>query len=366
MNTFDLSVVIPTHNRKQMLQEMLVALSSQTLANSRFEVVVVDDGSSDGTSEMLSVLKTPYRLRSVYQANAGKASTVFSSGVSAARNRGSEMAEGRVLLFLDDDLLPSATLLGDHMRLHERHSDAVVLGRLLPGPGRKGKRGWNIWEERVYEDHYKRMGAGTRPPSGWRLYSANFSLSRELFFRVGGFDLNMGHIRGEDVELGLRLERNGASFRFGADAAAIHRGYRPFRSWCNSAYVLGPRNVVLARELGYKNVERQVFQSYRHKAAVIRLFVHLALCRPRVLGALARFSRGVSGALSFLRLDRLADLGYSLIYNLYHWQGVADHMGGREAFFAEVGQTVVDTQPVQRGTPSANTGSVAGGESQGH
>ena len=174
MGTIEVSVVIPTYNRKDTLRDMLEALSRQTLAREKFEVIVVVDGSTDGTWEMLQEIATPYALKPHYQENAALASAVFSSGVSVARNRGAGIARGQVLLFLDDDLLPLPELLEAHAGFHRRDPTAVVLGRLLPSDETAKKRGWNRWEERVLQNHYKLMTKGDRPPAGWRLYSATF------------------------------------------------------------------------------------------------------------------------------------------------------------------------------------------------
>src|SRR5689334_7590279 len=78
------SIVVPTYNRRAGLERLLLALAAQTLPAERFEVVVVDDGSDDGTAQLLATRATPYRLRAVNQANAGPA---------AARNVGVRRAE---------------------------------------------------------------------------------------------------------------------------------------------------------------------------------------------------------------------------------------------------------------------------------
>ena len=88
MSQIEVSVVIPTYNRKQILKDMLESLCQQTMPADRFEVIVVVDGSTDGTWEMLQEIDTPYGLTSLYQENAGLGSSVFSSGVSVARNKG--------------------------------------------------------------------------------------------------------------------------------------------------------------------------------------------------------------------------------------------------------------------------------------
>ena len=132
MGYIEVSVVIPTYNRRDVLRDMLMSLARQTLPCERYEVVVVVDGSTDGTWEMLQELETPYQLSSHYQTNAGLGSEVFSSGVSVARNRGARLAQGQVVLFMDDDLDALPELLEEHARVHRTVLNAVVLGCLLP------------------------------------------------------------------------------------------------------------------------------------------------------------------------------------------------------------------------------------------
>lgn len=325
----EISVVIPTYNRRQILRDMLEALAKQTLPPQKFEVIVVIDGSTDGTSEMLEAIHTPYSLRSAYQDNAGRDSKVFSSGVSVARNRGASLARGSVVLFLDDDLLPVPELLEAHARIHRKSPTAVVLGRLLPSDDMPNKRGWNEWEERALAKHYRLMESGERPPAGWRLYSANFSVGLELFRKVDGFDLEMGHIRGEDVELGFRFEDEGAKFYFAHDGAAVHRGFRTFASWCNSAYILGVRDVALARDKGRSQLLSRVLGGYKRKSLPVRLAVKLSLTGKPAKSVLVRLLRFGAGVFSWLRVRQLSHAGYTMIYSINYWSGVADSVGDR-------------------------------------
>src|SRR5579859_3487825 len=103
------SIVTPTYNRRTSLDRLLGALGKQTYPADRFELVVVDDGSLDGSVEYLRSLRLPFRLRVFEQAHAGPA---------AARNLGVARAEGRLVLFLDDDVLPLPELIAEHVQTH--------------------------------------------------------------------------------------------------------------------------------------------------------------------------------------------------------------------------------------------------------
>src|SRR5690349_12686793 len=117
------SVVVPTFNRRASLHRLLMALSAQTYPTEQFEVIVVDDGSTDGTDQLLASLITPYALQVIRQANGGPA---------VARNRGVASAHGALIVFLDDDVEPVPELLAEHVAVHDAESDPVVIGPMSP------------------------------------------------------------------------------------------------------------------------------------------------------------------------------------------------------------------------------------------
>src|SRR5215813_8372071 len=103
----ELSVVIPTYNRAESLRRCLLALGQQTQSAADFEVIVVVDGSSDGTCAMLERLSTPYQLVVIEQQP--------NQGAAVARNRGAERASGKYCLFLDDDIVAGPALIAEHL-----------------------------------------------------------------------------------------------------------------------------------------------------------------------------------------------------------------------------------------------------------
>lgn len=338
------SVVIPTYNRIGLLRDMLEALSRQTLPADLFEVVVVVDGSTDGTWEMLQELRTPYNLRSIYQDNAGDNTNLFSSGVSVARNNGAQAGQGDVIVFMDDDLLPEPSLLESRRNIHLEDSNALVLGMFLPSDEDHVKKGWHYWEERVLAKHYQDMVSGKRPPNGWRLYSGNFSVGRANFLDAGGFDVRMGNVRGEDVELGLRLEARGLRFYHSPGAGAVHRGYRTFGSWRNSAYILGPRDIFLAKEKNFQHVLEGVGASYNRRSWLFRKALHTFVENRAVREAMVDGLKRVSGVLGFFKARKLASYGYSVIFKFEYWRGAIDEMGGTRAFETFANQVSQDVR----------------------
>lgn len=104
-----LSVIICTYNRADFLKQVLKSLRTQTLPQSEFEIVLIDDGSSDNTKEIVEPFRSCLPMKYFYQRNAGLAS---------AKNHGIFAAQGRVLLFLDDDDITMPSLLEEHVKSH--------------------------------------------------------------------------------------------------------------------------------------------------------------------------------------------------------------------------------------------------------
>jgi glycosyltransferase involved in cell wall biosynthesis len=103
------SIIIPTYNRKDNLVRILESLKDQTASPGDFEVIVVDDGSTDDSSAVAG-LAFPFSLRYLRQANLGSA---------AARNAGAELASGDLLIFLDDDMIVEKGFISGLLRISQ-------------------------------------------------------------------------------------------------------------------------------------------------------------------------------------------------------------------------------------------------------
>ena len=114
----EISVVIPTHNQEERLRLVLCGLAKQTLGSECFEVLVVDDGCTDGTRQMLEEVEAS-NLRSI--------ALMAHQGRNQARNKGIESAEGELVVFLDGDALPGPELLSRYLEAYQRYGSRVVL-----------------------------------------------------------------------------------------------------------------------------------------------------------------------------------------------------------------------------------------------
>jgi GT2 family glycosyltransferase len=307
------SVVVPTYRRRRSLERVLEALARQDWPPAAMEVVVVSDGADDGSADLVRSFPMPFSLRLVEQANLGPA---------AARNRGVEKARGRFVLFLDDDVIPSAGLVAEHSRAHGESGDRVVIGTMLEPPGRLLP--WVRWEARTLAGQYEAMVAGHWAPTPWQFYTGNASVRREHLRRAGGFDAR--YRRAEDVELGFRLERLGLEFVFAPGAAGTHIAERPFSSWLESGYQYGRTDVLFGK------AEERAGALFPTRHPLTRRLVRWGLQHPRSARRLASPAQAAIRVADRIGLPRLSHQLCSAIFNLHYWLGVADQLGsGREA-----------------------------------
>lgn len=318
------SIVIPTYNRLSRLRQVIAAVERQEFPLDQAEVVIVSDGSTDGTHEYLAGLQTPLNLRFIPQANGGPA---------AARNNGFRSARGEYVLFIDDDVVPGPRLVAEHMRLQAGRDNLVVLGPMLNPPD-FALSPWVAWEQAMLEKQYDAMLRGDWPATARQFYTGNTSLPRQVLVESGGFDERFR--RAEDIELAYRLEQQGVEFAFTMAAVGHHYAERSFASWLQTPYAYGRSDIIFSRER-QERLLSFVREEFLNRNALTRLMVRACLDRPRASGALLAIARPLAD--QSYRMGgggrRVARAAYSAIFNLRYYQGVADELGGRDNFFGD-------------------------------
>lgn len=322
------SVVIPTYNRLDRLKRVLSALEAQTYALDSFEVVIVSDGSTDGTPAYLETLSTPLDLKVVTQAN---------QGVAAARNHGVARAQGEIILFLDDDVVPAPACIAQHLKTHAEHTDEiVVLGPMLSPPDFDMTM-WVRYEQAMLYKQYHAMQAGHWQPTARQFYTGNTSLARRHILASGGFDETFH--RAEDVELAYRLAARRLRFVFNTDAVGYHYAERSFESWFTIPYVYGRNDIIFARDKGQTWLFKQIPQELDRRNICIRNLVRLCARQPWLNTiVLALLIAGVRAG-QCLGYGRLMQMLHSGIFTLRYFQGVADESDG-QVFGRRSGLTV--------------------------
>ena len=260
------SIVIPTRNKASYLELTLESLVHQSFEPSQYEVIVVDDGSTDRTSAVVEHFRgRAWNFRCIEQVPAGR---------SAARNVGIRAARGKVVIFVDDDCLCNRNLVAAHVASHDETSNKVVIGwyqdvlsriplhreslihnvegmlnrlgniptalslekaaAILPetldiittndiirNPEKIGLL--ELGGDMVYYTHFQHIAEG-RCSCPWIVFwTRNVSVQRDTLLQAGLFDEDFQGWGEEDAELGYRLFRAGITFQTTMDAVIYHQ-----------------------------------------------------------------------------------------------------------------------------------------------
>lgn len=207
----DISIILPTFNRRELVLRTLLTLFAQTYPLDRFEIIVVVDGSSDGTAKALRGLKQPHRLHVMEQEN---------RGLAGARNTGYRAAKSELVLFLDDDMLCDPGLVAAHVAAHRNAEQIVAFGAIFLSADSPPSLAAECFNQEIGAFHLNYL---RDPKTRWNETAcvfSNTSLSRRLLCDAGGFD-EAFRMR-EDLDMGVRLIGLGATPCYVSDAIAYH------------------------------------------------------------------------------------------------------------------------------------------------
>jgi glycosyltransferase involved in cell wall biosynthesis len=217
-------VIIPTYNREKVLAR---ALEGYLLQSSRLihELLVVDDGSTDGTESMVREFssRSIFPIRYLRQPN---------KGAGAARNLGIRETRSALVLFTDSDIIPKRDLVEQHIEWHQRNSqtNAAVLGYVTWPPELKTTPFMRWYGEHKLFWFYKLRNK--REASYHFFYTCNLSLKAEFLRTCGQFDEEFKSAAYEDIELGYRLSKKGLQLLYNAAAIGYHYQFFSFEDAC--------------------------------------------------------------------------------------------------------------------------------------
>ena len=202
-----ITVVVPTYNRKKLLKNLLDSLYNQSYPDSKSEIIVVDDGSKDGTREMVEIYQkdTNRNLKYFYQQN---------KGVAAARNTGIKNSNGAFIVFIDDDCMASGNWLQEMAKGYDNFNVAGVGGLIKA-----------IVTKSIISEYCSYIGVMEKPimqgDTVKYLVGANSSFRKEHLNAVGWFNETIP-LGGEDLDISFRLERAGYELKFNPEAIIYH------------------------------------------------------------------------------------------------------------------------------------------------
>ncbi len=233
--SIEASIIIPTYNRKNILKRSLGYLFEQTYPAAKYEIIVVDDGSVDGTIEMIKTLRPPCSLRYFRQDNRGPA---------VARNLGIKNAKGRIIIFLDDDIFATSRLIEEHMSYHSRFSNLFATGHTLLLP--------ELIESSLFlrcaRKRHERLPWNSANPVFSEFLIGNSSVKKENFLDIGLLDKALGKYGWEDIEWGYRAHKKGLQLKFNRNAIAYHYKNPTFEESCRLHRLMGKSAVTFYKK----------------------------------------------------------------------------------------------------------------------
>jgi glycosyltransferase involved in cell wall biosynthesis len=269
-----ISIVIPTFNSAQVLKACLESLANQTVGREKYEVIVVDDGSTDETKDIVA----KYPVRYIHQQNRGPA---------AARNNGVNHAQGEVVLFTDADCEPEPNWIEEMIKPLNDNQVVGVKGAYKTRQKELVARLVQI----EYEHKYERMKK-FKYIDFIDTYSAGYR--KDVFLKYEGFDERYPGASVEDQEFSFRLAHDGYKMVFNPEAVVYHK---------HSAYLTG----YLRKK--YKIAFWKAFLLRRHPEKV-KTDTHtpqsLKLQMPLALGTILAFAGPLYSALYYVSCFSLA------------------------------------------------------------
>jgi glycosyltransferase involved in cell wall biosynthesis len=226
------SVIIPVYNRPSEVFELLTSLSNQSFKD--FEVILVEDGSTDKSDQIAYLFQSKIPIRYFYQENQGQ---------GFARNSGMNHAKGKFFVIFDSDvILPEDYLFVLKSAIHKRNLDA------FGGPDAAASDFSNLQKAMDYAMTSFWTTGGIRgklkDPSKYQARGFNMGVSRKVFESIGGFvDPN----RGEDIEWSIRIKKAGFKLELVEEAFVYHKRKNTLKSFAKQAFSFGRNRVNVSR-----------------------------------------------------------------------------------------------------------------------
>ncbi len=273
----ELSVLLPTYNRDDALLRTLQALEKQSLNGELFEIVVVDDGSSDATAAVLEKFAKEtanYFSYAILNENGGPAK---------ARNTGLGMVRGDVVLIIGDDIEPDVALVEKHLSFHQKKMDeAYALLGHVSFPEELTSSAFMHWLEtdgRKYFFNYAELSAGEEAKPIF-FYTCNVSVKVSLLDKSGWFDESFPYASHEDLELGYRLADKGMRLVYDPSAKGYHWHLLTIQGIARRVYLMGYSAEIFWQKVGdsgsvVRRIARRVLTTICSLPPMVYLWNHL-------------------------------------------------------------------------------------------
>jgi glycosyltransferase involved in cell wall biosynthesis len=280
------SIVVPTYNRPQSLQNCLEALTRLIYSRDRFEVIVVDDGSSVALELIIAQFKPRLNLTLLRQQNAGPAT---------ARNTGAAQAKGQFIAFVDDDCLPTTTWLTVLAQQFAKMPNCLVGGYTVNQlPNNLYSTAHQILVDYFYSYY------NAEPHQARFLTSNNIALPAQQFRQMGGFDTSFPLAAGEDREFCDRWMQCGYSMRYVFDAQIYHAHALTFSRFWQQHFNYGQGAFHFRSIRAERNKEQIKLEPWSFYMNLLRYPLTYPTSQPKVLIAGLCLMSQVANAAGFL------------------------------------------------------------------
>jgi GT2 family glycosyltransferase len=247
LSDLSISVIIPTHNRADALALTLERLSKQNFSGA-WEVIVVNNNSTDGTEAVVMnwVRGFPVRLKLIHEKKPGPA---------AARNEGAKLAEGKYLLFMDNDILTEKDFIDRHFARLIENPGCWIVGQFPNLPQQ---------EETVfgrYKRHLFPVEINDQLVIVDGITGQGTSMPRSDFERLAGFDEQFFVASGEDRELAMRAISVGIRILYDSSIIALHNDWAGtnIRDYCRRQRIYTQTEPLFAVKYGAENPRHEMF-----------------------------------------------------------------------------------------------------------
>lgn len=258
-----LSIIIPTYNGAQRIQNTLRAIEDQTVQE--IEVIVVVDGSTDNTIELLKNSRLQFAIFKILsQENRGRA---------AVRNRGAKEASGDLLIFYDDDMRPVGDSIRKHIEFHQSIQYAICGGNQLEDLKvlKTDIQRYKAYLSRKWTAKYC-DGLNELSDNDLFLTAANMSVPKKLFLELGGFDEQLNDA--EDYEFAARALSKGVPVYFDKSNLAWHNDFITCNSYIRRQRQYNQANTTLQTILppSFRRSSNYVASLPVHKRIIYNFF----------------------------------------------------------------------------------------------
>lgn len=310
------SIVMPSYNRRDRLEKVVQHIAKQTYPKELVELVICLDGCTDDSATILRQIQPefPFKLVILEQPQTGPA---------AARNNAIKVAQGELILFLDDDVFPVPELIKTHVQHHLNNHDIVVIGTMEP-PADFDRPFWVRWEEEMLDKQYREMIAGEWEATWRQFYTGNCSLRRQWLNQIGGF--NESFKRAEDIEMALRLEDEGLKFIFEPKAIGYHYATRTYKSWENARYQYGKYDIIISKGANREWYWELINEEHARRNRITRLLCNTVVNRPFLYNPARKILFWLSKGLLKMGREKQSYKVLSTLANMVYWQGLSDEL----------------------------------------